>query len=66
MDAGYEFGGTQGWVYANPQPGARTIKLFVDPTGRDFMTVASPEGEADAAVKGYRFVRIEGYAPAAP
>ena len=44
----------------------RRAKLFVDPSGRDFMTVASPEGEADAAAKGYRFVRIEGYAPAAP
>jgi hypothetical protein len=63
LGQGFEFEGSQGFVWTDPHPGTRALKQFRDPTSGRYWLTATDEETAKAAAEGFAFVRIEGYAP---
>lgn len=66
LDHGFAYEAGQGWVWIDPHPGAVALKFYREPVNGRGRLTAGPEDEADAKSAGYQFIRIEGYAPAAP
>ena len=60
-DAGYQFGGVEGALLAQPVPGAVPLKLFWNGERQDNFSSATAVGEEEALAAGYTFVRIQGY-----
>lgn len=58
---GYQFSGTEGYVFPNQEPNTVPLKLYLNAQRGDYFTTATPEGERDALGSGYQLVRVEGY-----
>jgi hypothetical protein len=60
---GYTFEASEGFVWTDPHAGAVTLEQWRDPASGHHWLVAGADEKARAQGAGYRFVRIEGYAP---